>query len=95
MNASQSSGKMTLHLIIHGRVQGVFFRQSMLREAQNLAITGWVRNRFDGRVEAVVQGHPGAVDAMLRWAEHGPERAHVERVDSDLTGGDFTDFEIV
>jgi len=95
MNAPQSSGKKTLHLVIHGRVQGVFFRQSMFREAQNLAITGWVRNRHDGTVEAVVQGDYGAVDAMVRWAGRGPEMAQVERVDAVLTGGDFTGFEIV
>lgn len=95
MNATHSSGNKTLHLVIHGRVQGVFFRQSMQREAQNLGISGWVRNRHDGTVEAVVQGNFAAVDAIARWAERGPERAHVERVDVELTGGDFTAFEVI
>jgi acylphosphatase len=90
-----SSPLKTLHLVVHGRVQGVYFRQSMQREAQNLAISGWVRNRSNGTVEAVVHGDPGAVDAMLRWAQHGPEMAQVERVDIDPTDGDYTNFEII
>jgi acylphosphatase len=85
----------TLHLVIHGRVQGVFFRQSMQREAQYLAISGWVRNRSNGTVEAVVHGDPAAVDAMVRWAHKGPEMAHVERVDVYPTDGDYTNFEIM
>ena len=85
----------TLHLVIHGRVQGVFFRQSMQREAQYLAISGWVRNRSNGTVEAVVHGEPAAVDAMVRWAHKGPEMAHVERVDVYPTDGNYTNFEIM
>jgi acylphosphatase len=85
----------TLHLVIHGRVQGVFFRQSMQREAQYLAISGWVRNRSNGTVEAIVHGDPAAVDAMVRWAHKGPEMAHVERVDVYPTDGDYTNFEIM
>jgi len=89
------SALKTLHLVIHGRVQGVYFRQSMQREAQYLAISGWVRNRINGTVEAVVHGEPAAVDAMVRWAHKGPEMAHVERVDVDPTDGDYTNFEIM
>lgn len=81
--------------MIHGRVQGVYFRQSMLREAQNLGISGWVRNRIDGTVEAVVHGDPAAVDAILHWAQHGPRLADVERVDTYQTDGDYSNFEIV
>jgi acylphosphatase len=87
--------KTTLHLVIHGRVQGVFFRDSMRREAQNLAVAGWVRNRSDGTVEAVVQGEPAAVDAIVRWAKHGPERAQVERVDIEPAEGAYTSFEVM
>jgi len=89
------SALKTLHLVIHGRVQGVYFRQSMQREAQYLAISGWVRNRINGTVEAVVHGEPAAVDAMVRWAHKGPEMAHVERVDVDPTDGEYTNFEIM
>lgn len=82
------------HLMIHGRVQGVFFRNSMQREAQYLAITGWVRNRADGTVEAEVHGAPAAIDALLRWAQRGPELANVERVEVSPGEGDFSGFEI-
>lgn len=53
----------SLRLEIHGLVQGLFFRDSLRREAQRLGITGWVRNRSDGSVEAAGQGEPAAVDA--------------------------------
>lgn len=85
----------TLHLVIHGRVQGVFFRDSMRREAQSLSIGGWVRNCSDGTVEATVQGDPDAVDAMLRWAQRGPPRAQVERVDITPADGSYAGFEVV
>jgi acylphosphatase len=94
MNDSSTSGRKTLHLVIHGRVQGVFYRNSMQREAQYLAIAGWARNCSDGTVEAVVQGDPAAVDAMVRWAQRGPERAHVERVDILPAEGSYSNFEI-
>ena len=77
----------TLRLVIHGRVQGVFFRDSMRREAQNLAVAGWVRNRSDGAVEAAVHGEPAAVDALVLWARRGPQRAQVERVEIEPDDG--------
>jgi acylphosphatase len=89
-----SASLKTLHLVIHGRVQGVFYRDSMRREAQGLSVSGWVRNRSDGTVEAVVQGEPGAVDAIVRWAQRGPSRAQVERVDIEPAAGDYYSFEI-
>lgn len=85
----------TLRLVIHGRVHGVFFRDSMRREAQNLAVAGWVRNRSDGTVEAAVQGEPAAVDAIVRWAQRGPQHAQVERVDIGLDEGSYTCFEVI
>ncbi len=87
--------KKTLRLVVRGRVQGVFFRDSMRREAQMRGVAGWVRNCGDGTVEAVVHGEPGAVDAIVRWAHHGPERAVVEGVDIEPADGDYTDFEIL
>ena len=86
--------RQTLHLVIHGRVQGVFFRDSMRREAQMLGIAGWVRNRSDGTVEAMLQGEAPAVDALLAWAQRGPELAQVTRVEVAEGSGSFTDFEI-
>lgn len=85
----------TLRLVIHGRVQGVFFRDSMRREAQNLGIGGWVRNRSDGTVEAAVQGEPAAVDAIVRWSRHGPPNAQVERVEIEPANGRYTGFDII
>ncbi len=85
----------TLRLVIHGRVQGVFFRGSMQREAQRLTVAGWVRNRNDGAVEAVVQGKDVAVDAIVNWARRGPQHASVERVEIESVEGNFTAFRIV
>ncbi|MDD5180540.1 MAG: acylphosphatase [Gallionellaceae bacterium] len=87
--------RTTLHLVIHGRVQGVFFRDSMRREAQRLGVAGWVRNRSDGAVEAVVHGEFTDVDAIVRWARHGPEFAQVERVDIEPAEGSYPNFEIL
>lgn len=84
----------TLHLSIHGLVQGVYFRDSMRREAQQLDVSGWVRNRGDGTVEAVVCGEDADVDAIVRWAHRGPERAQVERVDATPAEGAYSGFEI-
>jgi acylphosphatase len=68
-------------VIVHGRVQGVFFRGATRARAQQLGVAGWVRNRADGSVEAVFEGSTGAVEAMLLFAHHGPEWADVERVE--------------
>jgi len=85
--------KTTRHLRIHGRVQGVFFRESMRQKASELAVTGWVRNRFDGSVEAMIQGSPENVENMTEWARTGPAGAHVQRVEAAEAEGDFTGFE--
>ena len=84
----------TLRLVIHGRVQGVFFRDSMRNEALQLGVSGWVRNCADGTVEAVVQGRPENVDALLRWARRGPELAQVDGIESEPADGDYSGFEI-
>lgn len=87
--------RKTLRLIIHGRVQGVFFRDSMRREAQRLGVAGWVRNRSDGAVEASVQGEADAVGAIVRWTHSGPEYAQVERVEIEPDEGSYTRFEVL
>jgi acylphosphatase len=69
-----------LHLLITGRVQGVGFRYSMGAAALEHGARGWVRNRRDGRVEAVIDGDATAIAAMLRWAQRGPRAAHVQHV---------------
>jgi len=85
----------TLRLVIHGRVQGVFFRDSMCREAQRLGVAGWVRNRNDGTVEAAVQGESAAMDAIVRWAHQGPRHAQVERVVIEPDDGSYNSFEVI
>ena len=82
----------TQHLLIHGRVQGVWFRESMRSEAERLGVTGWVRNAPDGSVEAVVQGPDTAVDALIAWARMGPPQARVDRIDLADAQGDFSGF---
>ncbi|HEX3098404.1 MAG TPA: acylphosphatase [Usitatibacter sp.] len=76
-----SEPRRTLRLVAHGRVQGVWFREGMRQEAERLGVAGWVRNRRDGTVEAVAQGSPAAVEALVAWARRGPEAAEVERLD--------------
>jgi len=84
---------MAKHLRIIGLVQGVGFRDAMCREAERLGVAGWVRNCRDGTVEAVVDGAPDAVDAIVAWAHRGPRAARVAGVAvSDTTGG-FTGFD--
>ncbi len=87
------SERIARRLSIRGRVQGVFFRESMRQEAVRLGVTGWVCNRGDGSVEAVVQGAPAAVEAITSWARRGPPEAEVSAVDIAPAQGDFTAFE--
>ncbi len=70
-------------IVVRGRVQGVFFRDSAQREAEQRELTGWVRNRDDGAVEAEVQGETEAVDAFVSWARQGPSSADVDSADVD------------
>lgn len=85
---------MAKHLLISGRVQGVGFRYSMADEAERLGVTGWVRNRRDGTVEAVIDGQDAAVEALLAWARRGPPSAHVSDVTISEAGGTFARFEM-
>ena len=80
------------HVIIRGRVQAVGFRIWVEDRAIMHDVEGWVRNRRDGTVEAVVQGSAQAVEAMTVWARRGPEQARVQRVDVSPTEGDFPSF---
>jgi acylphosphatase len=77
---------LTLRLIIHGRVQGVAYRDSMCEAAHALGVTGWVRNRNDGTVEALLYGEATACSRLLQWAQRGPPAAHVTRVEQVPTG---------
>jgi acylphosphatase len=68
-------------VVVHGLVQGVFFRESCRREARSRQVTGWVRNNSDGTVEAVFEGDQDAVTTLVDWAHAGPAGAEVSRVE--------------
>jgi acylphosphatase len=80
---------ITRQINVCGRVQGVGFRDALLREARRLGVTGWVRNRADGSVEAVVQGSPEAVEKIIVWARRGPPAALVAAVRTGLPVKEF------
>ena len=69
-----------VHIIVEGRVQGVFFRDYTREEAQKLGLTGWVRNQRDGTVEAVVEGDGAKVEQMIKWFYKGSPMSDVIRV---------------
>ena len=69
-------------VVVHGIVQGVGFRFSVERAARTQGVVGWVRNRFDGTVEAVFEGQPDAVESLLRYCERGPRGAEVTDVET-------------
>ena len=75
------SGSVRVRAVAHGRVQGVWFRDSTRRRAQQLGVTGWVRNCDDGTVELEAEGDPEAVEQLVAWARVGPEHARVASVD--------------
>jgi acylphosphatase len=85
--------EIALRLEIRGRVQGVGYRWSMVEEARRLGIRGWVRNRRDGTVEAMVIGPPETLDRIVGWARRGPRSSRVEAVDVSAGEGAFDSFE--
>ena len=80
---------VTYHLRIAGRVQGVGYRDALRREALACGVSGWVRNRLDGTVEAVLRGSPGAVDAVVAWTRRGPPAARVNGIEFGAAQGDL------
>jgi acylphosphatase len=79
---------VSFRLRVTGRVQGVGFRYAMQSEAARRGLSGWVRNRRDGSVEALVQGEAGAVDAFVDWARRGPPGARVDALRSEAAAGE-------
>ena len=84
------------HVFISGHVQGVFFRAHTQRMARRLGVKGWVRNRWDGRVEAVFEGEEEAVRRVVAWCHRGPPSAWVENVEVSYepATGEFVTFRI-
>ncbi|MFL5829737.1 MAG: acylphosphatase [Solirubrobacteraceae bacterium] len=75
------SERVRRRVVVHGRVQGVFFRDSVRERAQAHGVDGWVSNRSDGAVEAVLEGEPDAVERVERFLRTGPSQADVKDVD--------------
>jgi acylphosphatase len=94
MSAAGVTGDTTVRLLIRGRVQGVGFRYAFADEARSRKLRGWVRNRRDGSVEAIVAGPAADVDAIVAWSRRGPAAAQVTAVDMTTMEGDFTSFEV-
>jgi acylphosphatase len=82
--------------VVHGRVQGVYFRAATQQQAQRLGLTGWVRNCSDGTVEVEAEGEPTHVQQLVEWCQHGPPGAYVTHLETtwDEAAGHWTAFEI-
>jgi acylphosphatase len=85
-----------VRLIIEGRVQGVFFRESTRKQAVRIGVFGWVRNRPEGTVEVVAEGQEEKVRKLVEWCHQGPPAARVTRVreTQELFEGEFSDFDV-
>ena len=88
--------KVRAHVIIYGRVQGVCFRMETQRAAKRIGVSGWVKNRFDGTVEAVFEGDKNQVDQIIEWCGKGPSLSVVSNLEIDWESfsGEFRDFDI-
>lgn len=97
VTTEESMGHKRIHLVVRGRVQGVFYRASAQREARQNGLCGWVKNRVDGTVEMVVEGEENQVKDFLTWAQVGPSSARVDKVDTKWRSytGEYGDFRIV
>ena len=95
-DAPISSDRARRRVLVWGRVQGVFFRQTACEEAWRRRVTGWVRNTSDGCVEAVFEGDRAAVEAMIDWCHRGPRGARVSRVEvvPEEYRGEFRAFDV-
>lgn len=90
-------GNTRKHLIIEGRVQGVWFRESTRRQAVSLGVSGWVQNRPEGTVEAVLEGPEDAVLRLVAWCGKGPSAANVTRIHEteETWRGEFHAFDVL
>ena len=95
MTSGDGPGATARRLVVHGRVQGVFYRDSCRQEAERLGVAGWVVNEHDGSVRAHVEGDPVAVRALVEWCRTGPTRAVVRGVEvTDTAVEGLTSFEV-
>ncbi|HXU95716.1 MAG TPA: acylphosphatase [Candidatus Nitrosotalea sp.] len=85
-----------VHLLISGRVQGVYFRQGMMETAEKNNVLGWVRNLPDNKVESILEGNDSNVDAVIEWAHFGPAGAVVDelKISEENYTGEFQEFKI-
>ena len=88
--------KIRAHVVISGRVQGVYFRQSAFQKAVELGLKGWVRNLSNKKVEAIFEGEENLVEKMIEWCKEGPSLARVTHVEIDKQPclDSFNDFSI-
>ena len=89
-------GSKRVHLLVRGRVQGVYFRQGMMETAEKNNVLGWVRNLPDNQVEAILEGNDSNVDAVMEWAHFGPAGAVVDelKISEENYTGEFQEFRI-
>ena len=85
------------HVLISGRVQGVWYRATTRDKAKQLGLTGWVKNTFDGKVEAMFEGEEDIIKEMIAWCREGPRLADVTdvKVDYRKATGEFQDFSVM
>ena len=90
-------GNIRIRIIIEGRVQGVWFRDSTRREAVTLGVFGWVRNRPNGTVEVLAEGPEDNVKKLVSWCHHGPPAAKVQQVHkaTEEWKGEFKSFDVI
>jgi acylphosphatase len=86
-----------IRIIVTGKVQGVFFRQSLKIKAKQNEIFGWVKNLKDGRVEAILEGDEEKINRIIEWAHGGPANARVEDVEiqNEKFIGEFSNFDVL
>jgi acylphosphatase len=96
MVRDDSAQQSRAQIRIRGRVQGVYYRASMVQEAQKAGLAGWVRNCEDGAVEAVAEGSRPAIESLLAWCRQGPPGARVDSVDVSwkAAAGNFSGFTV-
>ena len=75
---------LAAHIIVHGKVHGVYFRASIKTKALELSLTGWVRNLSNGTVEVHAEGSRDSLDKLIKWCQKGPPLANISRCDLDL-----------